>query len=56
MLGVFGRQMDVVVLACVVSVSVRFRSKEREMRVGLSLLRNHTETLATQAIVVWKYS
>ena len=59
------------ILACVASVSVRFRSKERGTRVkdratngsrfisrpvkpkipflGLSLLRNLTETLATQA-------
>ena len=58
-------------IACVASVSVRFRSKERGARVkdrakngvstflarpnpripflGLSLLRNQTETLATQA-------
>ena len=45
-------------IACIGSVSVRFRSKERGTRVkdrtkngvlGLSLLRNQTETLATQA-------
>ena len=45
-------------IACVASVSVRFRGKERGTRVkdrakngvvGLSLLRNQTETLATQA-------
>ena len=52
-------------LACVASVSVRFRRKERGTRVknrtekgaaktenpvlGLSLIRNQTETLATQA-------
>ena len=57
------------VLACVASVSVRFKSKERGTRVkdrakngaskkpkvpfrGLSLLRNQTETLATQASAV----
>ena len=45
-------------IACVASVSVRFRSKERGTRVkdrpkngilGLSLLQNQMETLATQA-------
>ena len=45
-------------IACIGNVSVRFRSKERGTRVkdrakngvlGLSLLRNQTETLATQA-------
>ena len=45
-------------IAWVASVSVQFRSKERGTRVkdrakngvlGLSLLRNQTETLATQA-------
>ena len=59
-----------VLVACVASVSVRFRSKERETRVkmalvsflvrpkpripflGLSLLRNQTKTLSTQATVL----
>ena len=68
---------DISTVACAVSVSARFRSKERGTRVkmaqvkvsffgarfisraakaensdflGLSLLRNQTETLATQAI------
>ena len=39
-------------IACVASVSVRFRSKERGSRAAktdLSLLRNQMETLATQA-------
>ena len=65
---------SVVLLACVASVSVWFRSKERGTRVkdlakigvsflarskpripflGLSLLRNQTKTLATQAIVLF---
>ena len=42
-------------LNCVASISVRFLSEERRWRVdqrplglGLSLLRNHTKTLATQ--------
>ena len=40
------------VVACVASVSVRFRRKNNERQIaflGLFLLRNHTETLATQA-------
>ena len=59
-----------VLVACVASVSVRFRSKERGTRVkmalvsfllrpkpripflGLSLLRNQTKTLSTQATVL----
>ena len=45
-------------IACIASVSVQFRSKERGTRVkdrpkngvlGLSLLRNQTKTLAMQA-------
>ena len=40
-------------LACVASVFVQFRSKEHRTRVGLSLPRNQTETFATQASLVF---
>ena len=52
-----GNKGFIICLACVASVSVRFRSKERGARVkdrakNVSfLLRTRTETLATHAII-----
>ena len=44
------RRKEIVSVACVASVSVRFaRPKPRIPFLGLTLLRNQTETLATQA-------
>ena len=47
---------NVTSLACVASISMRFRSEEGRTRIpflGLSLLRNQTETTARQAITSW---
>ena len=66
------RHCFAMLLACVASVSVRFRSKERGTKVkmaqakerpkpripflGLSFLRNQTETIATRATMLFSGS
>ena len=66
------RHCFAMLLACVASVSVRFRSKERGTKVkmaqakerpkpripflGLPFLRNQTETIATQATMLFSGS